>query len=95
MEVDVNTRKCSKRLVGVYQTSLNSQNLIFDGYPKAEFQDKYDENKRKYPSIQDCPTEKPYFDGFGCISCPSGNPYFSLIASECSNCPAQSAYIES
>lgn len=78
LEVDVNTRKCAKRIVGVYQTSLNTHNLLFEGKPKAQFQEEYDNNKKTYPSIQDCPTDKPYFDGFECIACPSSNPLFSL-----------------
>jgi hypothetical protein len=50
-EVDHNTRKCGKRIVGVHQTSLNSPKLLFDGLPKAQFQEEYDSNKRKYSKI--------------------------------------------
>lgn len=78
LEVDVNTRKCAKRVVGVYQTSLNTHNLLFEGKPKAQFQEEYNNNKKTYPSIQDCPTDKPYFDGFECITCPPSNSLFSL-----------------
>lgn len=93
-EIDPNTHKCGKRIVGVYQTSLTSPKLLFDGIPKAQFQDEYNANKQKYPKIQDCPTEKPYFDGFECIQCPAGNPLFSMLTKLCSSCPPNSIYDE-
>jgi hypothetical protein len=93
-EVDLNTRKCGKRLVGVYQTSLSAKNLLFDGKSKAEYQDDYDNNKKKYPAIQDCPASTPYFDGFACIACPAAHPLFSLDSKLCSNCPEGSSYVE-
>lgn len=91
-EVDLNTHKCGKRIVGVYQTSLVSPKLLFDGVPKAQFQDEYDSNKQKYPKIQDCPADRPYFDGFACIQCPASNPYFSMLTKLCSSCPANTVY---
>lgn len=94
-EVDYNTRKCAKRLVGVYQTNLNTHNLLFEGKPKAQFQEEYDNNKKNYPSIQDCPTDKPYFDGFACITCPAGNSLFSLDSKLCTSCPEGSSYTPS
>ena len=93
-EVDQNTRKCSKTIVGVHQTSLFAAKLLFDGLPKAQFQEEYDSNKQKYPNIQDCPAKKLYFDGFGCIECPPSHPLFSLLTKLCSSCPPNSIYDE-
>lgn len=93
-EVDQNTRKCGKRIVGVHQTSLFSPKLLFDGLPKAQFQEEYDSNKQKYPNIQDCPAKKPYFDGFSCIQCPPSHPLFSMLTKLCSSCPPNSIYDE-
>ena len=35
LQVDPNTRTCSKKLIGVYQTNLTAKNLLFNGLPKA------------------------------------------------------------
>ena len=91
-EVDPNTRKCGKRTVGLYQTNLNSKNLLFDGLPRAQFEEEYNNNKVKYPQIQDCPADRPYFDGFECIQCRPANPLFSVLTKLCSSCPPNSIY---
>lgn len=69
--------------------------MLFEGKPKAQFQDEYNENKRLYPSIQDCPTDKPYFDGFECIMCPTSASLFSLDSKLCTSCPTGSSYTPS
>ncbi len=92
--VDLNTHRCDTPSVGVYQTSLSSKNLLFEGLPLGQFQDDYNSNKTAYPNIQDCPVTTPYFDGFKCIQCPVGNPLFSLPTRLCSNCPPNSIYVE-
>ena len=92
--MDQNTHKCGKRIVGQFQTNLNSKNLLYDGFPKAQFEEEYNTNKQKYPQIQDCPSNKPYFDGFACITCPPAKPLFSMLTKLCFSCPPNSLYDE-
>lgn len=91
-EVDPNTHKCAVKLDNsTYQTSLNSENLIYNGISIGELQENYNNNQKKFPKIQDCPQEKPYFDGYECISCNEHIPYFNLDTRLCQNCNANSA----
>ena len=74
-----------------YQTDLKSNNLIYNGISIGELQENYDNNKKKYPQIKDCPKEKPYFDGYDCISCHEYFPYFNVDTRLCQNCGADGA----
>lgn len=68
---DVNMHGCFvKAPEGAYQTSLESPNLVYGGYPYNQWKDEYDSRKTEYPDIEDCPPEHPYFDGIVCIMCP-------------------------
>jgi hypothetical protein len=71
---------------GLFQTNLSSPNLIFNGISLGEWQDIQASNKTKYPNIKDCPSDKPYFDGFDCISCHPFVPYFNIDNLLCQNC---------
>jgi hypothetical protein len=92
MTVDYYTRTCAVKTVGVYQTSINSPNLLFGGFPRAQWQSIYDANLAKYPGIKDCPPATPYFDGFGCIACGGNYTLFSLLNQACTLCPTGSSY---
>jgi hypothetical protein len=85
-------RVCSHHLHGVWETSLRAPNLVFNGISLAQYQSIQTQLTIKYPNIAVCPSPTPYFDGFGCISCPSAFPLFSLQHRACTNCPAGSNY---
>jgi hypothetical protein len=74
---------------------MNSVNLLLEGDPKGKFNDQYKTNQATFPAIQDCPGEKPYFDGFECIACPTYSPYFSMPKQTCAACPPASKYVAS
>ena len=91
--MDPNTHECKAKLSeGLYQTSLNSPNLLYGGLPRAQHQDNYDSNKTTYPTIQDCPAATPYYDGYQCIKCFDFAPDFNLVTRRCQNCPENSTY---
>lgn len=67
-------------------------NLIYDGIGVNEYLKQYRLMKEKYPSIMDCPQDKPYYDGLSCISCPDPFRYFNLNTRQCQLCPLDSRY---
>ena len=77
---------------GAYQTSLESPNLVYGGYPENQWKDEYEQNKVDYPGIEDCPPEYPYYDGIVCIMCPDYLPYFNMRYNLCQQCPEGSTY---
>ena len=83
-------RKCG--IIENYQTNLDRPKLLNGGLSRAEHEDNYAENKLNNPKIQDCPVDKPYFDGYKCIVCTNSQPYFNLNFKECQNCPDNSVY---
>ena len=85
-------RTCSKPLVGRYQTDLAAPNLLFNGYPKAQYQYIQTQNALNYPVITNCPAATPYFDGFNCIGCSAPFPLFSMKHKACASCPVGSTY---
>lgn len=65
---DINVHQClTAAKNNTYQTSLDSDNLVYGGISEAELKDYYDSNKTKYPNIKDCSKETPYYDGINCI----------------------------
>ena len=92
MAVNMMTRQCTNLLTGVYQTNLNAPNLLYGGLSQAQLQAQQAKNQSTYPGIQNCPLSTPYFDGFGCISCPGIDPLFSISRQLCTACPSGSTY---
>jgi hypothetical protein len=90
--IDLTSRTCALRLYGVYQTNINSSNLLFNGISPAQYQATYNQNKLTYPNIKDCPPATPYFDGFNCIACNGTLPLFSMYHKLCSICPPTAPY---
>jgi hypothetical protein len=76
---------------GTFQTSLSSSNLIYNGLSISELQENYSSNKAKYPQVQDCPPERPYFDGYDCVGCHQQVQYFNLDTGLCQNCGSSGA----
>lgn len=92
---DINVKQCLDQAENnTYQTSLESPNLLGGGIPFNEHKDYYNGNETAYPDIEDCPAEKPYFDGINCIMCPNITPYFNLKYRRCEICPPNSEYNE-
>ena len=90
--INYKSRICSHHLYGVWETSLNAPNLIFNGISLAQYQSIQAKAAITYPGIAPCPSGTPYFDGFNCISCPPAFPFFSMQNQACTTCPAGSVY---
>ena len=52
----------------------------------------YTEAKESDPTLIDCPTEAPYFNGKNCIKCAPENPIFSVYVKLCGKCPVGRKY---
>ena len=76
-----------------FQTNpKTAPNLIYSGTSKNEWETRYYQAIQENPSIADCPTKTPYFDGQVCVTCPSDFPYFNLEYRMCQVCATGSKY---
>ena len=78
--------------MGTLQTSMDSDNLIYGGVSSAQLEDEQKSLASNHPEIQNCPADKPYYDGYGCQQCNDITPYFNIVSKKCVACPENSKY---
>lgn len=48
----------------------------------------YVDRSQQYNNITNCPLDKPFYDGTGCINCTDPNPIFNMKTRLCTSCPS-------